>query len=241
MTIAGRSIVVCRATHQAMPLLEGLANLGAVAIHVPLIEVLPPLDGGAELGRAIGRSDGSTWFAFTSANGVDAVARVLDGSAPSGRIGVVGGATAERARLLGWEIDAVSVASSAAGLGASLPAVAGDRVIAPLAELAGPDLAVALEHRGITVETVTAYRTSMPDVSTEDLGRIRRGDAILVTAPSVVQRLAAVMGSAALPPLIAIGPTSAAAIEAAGWPVAGQATESSVDGLIAAVVRTLGS
>lgn len=202
---------------------------------------MPPHDDGAELRRAIGRSDASTWLAFTSANGVDAVARVLDGRLPIGRIAVVGRATADRARLLGWQINFVSPASSAAGLGASLPATFGGGVIAPLAELASSDLADALKHRGITAEVVTAYRTSTPDLSVEDLARVRQSDAVLVTAPSVIQRLAAAIGSAELPPLIAIGPTSAAAIESADRPVAAQADEPSVDGLIAAAMRTLKS
>ena len=238
MTIAGRSIVVCRANHQAAPLLERLASLGAVAVHVPLIEVVAPEDGGAELRRVLETVDAETWLAFTSANGVDAVASVLEGRPPHGRVAVVGGATADRARAFGWEIDFVSPTATAAGLGTALPARG--RVIAPVAELASSDLVDGLRLRSIDVETVTAYRTVAPVISPVDRQRIIDADAVMVTAPSVIQRLAGLVDPTLLPRLIAIGPTSAAAVLATGLDVADQADRPSVDGLIDAVVRTLG-
>lgn len=241
MTIAGRSIVVCRATRQAGPLLERLAEGGGLPVHVPLIETIEPSDGGVELRRVIDSADPSTWLAFTSANGVDAVASALAGQVPATRIAVVGVATAERARSLGWTTAHVSSAATAVGLAASLPAEPGERVIAPLAELASTDLVDGLRMRGVVVDVVTAYRTITPDVSAADLTSIASSDVVLVTAPSVINRLVNLMDAADLPPLVAIGSTSAAAIEAAGLVVAAQANEPSVDGLIDAVVRTLGS
>jgi len=238
VTIAGRSIVVCRASHQAAPLLDRLTALGAAAVHVPLIEVAAPQDGGAELLRLVDAVSGDGWLAFTSANGVDSVGLVLDGRVPQGRIAVVGGATAERAQALGWPVDFVAPVATAAGLGASLPA--GEPVLAVLAELASSDLVDGLELRGIEVEAVTGYRTVMPDVSSVDLQRVLQSDAALVTAPSVVQRLTTLVDPTLLPPLVAIGPTSAAAIVSLGLDVADQASEPTVDGLIAAVMRTLG-
>ncbi len=237
MTIAGRSIVVCRATHQAAPLLDRLAGLGAVPVHVPLIWVVPPPDGGAELRRRVQAVDASTWLAFTSANGIDAVSGVLEGRPPRGRIAVVGGATADRARMLGWQVDFVSPVATAAGLGAALPV--GDTVLAPLAELASNELVDGLELRGIDVRAVIAYRTVTPDLSPVDRQRLLASDAVLVTAPSVIRRLTSLVDASLLPPLVAIGPTSAAAIVGAGLEVADQAREPTVDGLIAAVVRTL--
>jgi len=113
-------------------------------------------------------------------------------------------------------------------------------VLAVLAELASSDLVDGLELRGIEVEAVTGYRTVMPDVSSVDLQRVLQSDAALVTAPSVVQRLTTLVDPTLLPPLVAIGPTSAAAIVSLGLDVADQASEPTVDGLIAAVMRTLG-
>lgn len=239
MTLAGRSVAVCRAAHQAAPLLDRLTQAGATPVHVPLIEVVPPTDDGAELHRLVSAADATTWLTFTSANGVDAVARVLEGAAPAGRVAVVGGATAESVTAHGWEISWVAPIGTGAALGASLPVEAGERVLAPLAELASDDLVDALAERDIVVETVTAYRTVTPDISPADRDRIAQSDVVLVTAPSVISRLVSVMGDRALPPLVAIGPTSAAAIVELGLTVADVADEPGVDGLIAAAVRTL--
>ena len=242
MTIAGRSVVVCRATHQATPLLERLASLGAIPVHVPLIEVVAPLDGGDELRRLLRAADEATWLAFTSANSVDAVAAALEGEPLISRVAAVGGATSDRARSLGWPVDHVPVVATATGLATSLPA--GGRVIAPLGELASSDLVDGLRSRGIEVEAVTAYRTTTPDVSPVDTQRVIDSDAVLVTAPSVIRRLmhlveVAAFDASKLPPLVAIGPTSSAAIRQAGLVVADEATHPSMDGLIDAVVRTL--
>lgn len=240
MTLAGRSIVVCRATHQAGPLLARLGELEADPVHVPLIEVAPPVDGGAELQRVLDCADDRTWCCFTSTNAVDAVAGALDGDVLTGRIAVVGRATADHVRSLGWNVDAIAEVPSAAGLGASLPGGAGDRAIAPVAELASNDLAEGLRARGFDVEVVVAYRTVTPEITTEDIERIVASDVVLVTSPSVIHRLATLLPIDALPLLVAIGPTSAAAVEAEGGSVAAVADEPSVDGLIGAAVRTLG-
>lgn len=239
MKLTGCSVVVCRATHQSVSLLQRLQDLGAETVHVPLIEIVPPVDRGDELRLVMARAEHDDWLALTSANAVDAVSWVLDGQPPALRVAVVGRATAERASSIGWTVDAVSPEPTAAGLGAWLPVETGDRVVAPLAEIASSDLADALRSRGIDVEVVTAYRSVTPAVSTEDIRRIVAADTVLVTAPSVIERLSTLTPVADLPPLIAIGPTSAAAVEAHGVPLAGLASEPSVDGLIDAVVRTL--
>ena len=244
MKLAGRSVVVCRATHQAGPLLDALAEVGATAVHVPLIEVVAPSDGGAALRDAIERADIDTWWCFTSSNAVDAVAGVTRATnetdaAPTGRTAVVGGATADRVAAHGWPVDVVGAEPTARGLGQSLAVEAHQRVIAPLAELASDDLADAFHARGLAAEVVIAYRTITPDVGPVDLQRVLDSDAVLVTSPSVIRRLVGFIGERALPALIAIGPTSAAAIEAEGLEVAGQADEPSVTSLIDAVVRTL--
>lgn len=247
MNLTGRSVVVCRAPHQAGPLVEALTEDGADVVHVPLIDVVGAADEGAALRRAIRDAGPDTWWCFTSSNAVDAVAAAIGGQldsgdqhpSPTGRLAVVGGATADRVRSLGWTVDAVAAEPTARGLGRSLPVAPGDRVIAPVAELASNDLADALRARGAVVEVITAYRTVTPTVSPTEIERVVSSDLVLVTSPSVIRRLTALVGDRSLPSLIAIGPTSAAAIEAAGHPVAERADEPTVAGLISAALRTL--
>lgn len=268
MRLDGRRLVVCRALHQAGPLIAAIEAEGAVPIHVPLIEVVPPLDDGAELRRALSSADRSTWVAVTSANGVDAVAHTLARSVDplartreldppeSGvrtpdlrahtlaaqrewRLAVVGRATSARAAEWTLGVDFESPEASAAGLARSLPVGPGERVIAAVAELAGPDLPAILRHRGVDVEVVTAYRTTAPEISAADRRRIIDADLVLATSPSVVERLQSSIDRGDLPPLIAIGDTTAAAIEATGLRVFETATTPSIDGLIDAAVRSL--
>jgi uroporphyrinogen-III synthase len=252
MRLDGRRIVVCRAHHQAGPLLAAIAAEGAEPIHVPLIEVVPPLDGGAALAAALSNADQSTWVAVTSANGVDAVARTFSRSTHdsdsehaspeqdrSWRLAVVGRSTASRAEAWALGVDFESPEPSAAGLARSLPVSEGERVIAAVAELAGPDLPSILGDRGIEVEVVVAYRTVVPEISADDHRRIVDADLVFVTSPSVVERLQSSIGGPNLPPLVAIGSTTSAAMVANGLPVAETATSPSIDALIDAAVRSL--
>lgn len=239
MTLAGRHVVVCRATRQSGPLLDAIDRAGGIAVHVPLIEVMPPEDGGDGLRRALEVADQDTWLAVTSANGIDAVAAAAAGLEKPWHLGVVGRATSARAVDRGLVVDFRSPEVSADGLGRTLPVDAGQRVVAAVAELASDDLSAALRHRGIEVDVVTAYRTTAPEISPDDIDRIRSADLVLVTAPSVVERLLERLAPAELPAMVAIGASTAAAIRARGLTVGATADEPSTGGLIAAAVRTL--
>ena len=63
--LAGRRVVVTRASEQAGDLVERLVVLGAQPVEVPLIEIIDPPDGGAALRDAV---DGAVdWIVVTSA------------------------------------------------------------------------------------------------------------------------------------------------------------------------------
>ena len=91
--LAGRRVVVTRATEQAGDLVERLQILGAEPIEVPLIAVVDASDGGAALRAAL--DPPPEWIVVTSANGA---ARVLDAmpdpNRASSRFAVVGPMTA---------------------------------------------------------------------------------------------------------------------------------------------------
>ncbi|MGD0154503.1 MAG: uroporphyrinogen-III synthase [Terracidiphilus sp.] len=112
LPLAGRRVLVTRAAHQAGKLSEGLRELGAEPVEIPMLEIQPPesLD---PLDRAI-RSLGSyDWLILTSANTV----RALEGRAQalglqlaaSDRLQVaaVGEATAQAARRAGLPVAVV--------------------------------------------------------------------------------------------------------------------------------------
>lgn len=239
MTLVGANVVVCRAEDQAGPLLDALHAAGAQPLHLPLIEIVPPADDGQALANRLADADGVDWLAITSSNAVRAVDLALDGRRPEPAIAVVGRATADAVAERGWSVAFTPTQQTASGLAAELPVEPGARILAPMAEDARPDLVDGLTARGVRVEVVVAYRNRAPVVSPDQLAGLRRADALTVTSPSTIDRLVGLIDAAELPPLVAIGPTSAAAIEAHGLVVAAIADHPSVDGLIAALTRTL--
>src|SRR5262249_8918071 len=72
----GKRILVTRPRHQASDLLRRLEQLGAVAVNLPVIDVLEPADWNA-VDSALGNLSRYDWLVFTSANGVHAFIRRL--------------------------------------------------------------------------------------------------------------------------------------------------------------------
>ena len=104
--LAGRRVVVTRATEQAGDLVERLQILGAEPIEVPLIAVVDASDGGAALRAAL--DPPPDWIVVTSANGA---ARVLDAmpdpNRASSRFAVVGPMTASVLERAGVQPDLI--------------------------------------------------------------------------------------------------------------------------------------
>ena len=84
-----------------------LAEAGADVVHVPLIEIAEPLDGGAELQALLHALDGVDWVVVTSRHGAALVGDALAGR-PAIRIAAVG--RAPRTRSSDW-LDARSTSS----------------------------------------------------------------------------------------------------------------------------------
>ena len=71
--LEGKSVVVTRASHQNLRLIQALTSAGAEVIVAPAIAVVPPLDGGQPLDDALIRLERFSWIAFTSTNSVSAL------------------------------------------------------------------------------------------------------------------------------------------------------------------------
>lgn len=250
LPLRGRSILVCRPAGRADSLISALVDLGALVVHLPLIEVVPPVDGDA-LSAAIGRLARYDWVAFTSAHSVETIGRALIDHDPAfawpagTSIAVVGAATGQAVGAEGWQVDFMAAEFTGRELGRSLPFVESGperpRILLPLAELAGPDLRDELVGRGANVDVVTAYRTITPDVGPTEIEDAVAAEAVLFTSGSTVDRLVGLLGRERVPPvIIAIGPSTAAAAERLGLAVADIADPHDLDGLISATLRTLG-
>jgi uroporphyrinogen III methyltransferase/synthase len=205
-------------------------------VEVPTIEFAPPADGGAALAGATEHLDTYDWVVFTSAN---AVARVLDLVPDARRFGrariaAVGIATAAMMRDHRVSADLVPDQFVAEALVAAMPDGPG-RVLFPRAAGARDVIPDGLRAKGWHVDVVDAYQTL---AVVPDLAMVRAADAILFTSASTVTGF----GPESVPPVVAcIGPITAGTAERAGIHVDVVAESSTLESLVDAVARRLGS
>jgi uroporphyrinogen III methyltransferase / synthase len=250
----GRTVVVPRTRQQAGELSARLRALGARPVEAPTIAIEPTADPGA-LAAAVRRlRDGAySWVAFTSANGVAAVADVVAVQGGDARwfagaqLAAVGTGTAQALADRGLVPDLVPEPFTTRGLGAALAVAAGqvDRpVLLPRADLATDALVQVLGGAGVPLEEVEAYRT----VPAEGLAtEVREGlldgsvDAVALGSSSTARNLVGLLGGRPHPAVrvVSIGPVTSATCRELGLEVAAEADPHDLDGLAAAVVRAL--
>jgi len=255
--LSGRRVLVTRARAQASGLRERLRRLGAEAVELPVIAV-EPLAERAELERALARlgepHPGRRYAVFTSANAVHLVWESLEATGGDARrfagvqIVAIGPETAAalaahglRADLVPGEFVAEAVADMMIAAG-----VDGARVWLPRAAQARNILPDRLRQAGADVDVLPLYRTVIPEDTT---GRLRdeleRGaiDAVTFTSSSTVANFVVALDGAAFPAgaiAACIGPVTARAAEAAGFPVAVVAAEYTTAGLATALAAYFG-
>ncbi|MGN6755667.1 MAG: uroporphyrinogen-III synthase [Thermomicrobiales bacterium] len=260
LPLAGRRIVVTRASDGAGELAGQLERLGAEPVLCPTIAVAPP-ETYAPLDAALRRAGEFAWIVVTSANGVAALLARLaalgcDGATLAGvRLAAVGPATAAALGEAGLAAF-VPATHTAAAIAAGLGDLAGQQVLLPLADIAPDTLADELRARGAIVERVTAYRT-IPDTGPmgEAVARLLCAnaiDALTFTSGSTVRALldrlawaeldvADLIAQGQWPATVCIGPTTAQVARECGLPVAAVAAEHTLDGLIAALCQFFGA
>ncbi len=219
-----------------------LRDRGADVVHVPLIEVVDPSDGGAALSAALAEPSDIDWVMVTSAAGAERVAAELTpATAAAVRIGAVGSATAERFdELIGRPADLVPDRQVAAALAAAfveLEHPGPQRVLVAQADRAGGDLVDGLRAGGHDVHVVTAYRTRLRTPTAEERVRLADSDAVLFASGSAASSWASALGAeavvAAPPIVVAIGPSTAAVARDNGLKVSAVAADHSVPGIVA--------
>ncbi len=219
--LAGRRIAVTRAADRSDELLDALGALGATVVLVPLLRVDPI--------ETVGPIPVSDWLLLPSANAARA-ARRLGVDRAGSAVGVVGPATA---RAWGGPVAIEAHPATAAALVEALPPGPG-RVLVVQGDRARPDLVDGARAKGWTVEALVAYRTVglLPDATQCDA--LRDADAVTFASPSAVEACR----DAGIRPggiVVVIGPTTAAAVRAAGWGEPVVASPHTAAGLTAAV------
>ncbi len=252
----GRRIVVTRSREQARDLVEGLENLGALAIEAPSFRLAPPEDPEA-VDRAAASVDGYDWVVFESANAVarffSALTRGPRDLRAFGKVSVcaIGASTAESVTKQGIKPDIVipefRVESIADALGAKSSLV-DQRVLIVRPDHLRDVLAEDLSGRGARVTDLVAYRTvpeSADSPVVQDLYRMlldNRIDAVTFTNPTAVRVFASLIGKEQVADLLntttvaAIGPVTAAAATELGIKATLVPVDYTVDGLLATLV-----
>lgn len=227
-------IAVTRADRGALA--DRLIELGHDVVHVPLIAVGTPTDGGAGLRDALGRLDDFRWLVVTSTNGARAVGADAARHADV-RLAAVGAGTAGvLADLAGRPVDLVPDVERAEGLVAAWPAGDSGPALLALADRAAPTLADGLRARGVTIEVVDAYRTTLRTPDADQIEALAGADVIVLASGSAAESLAALPIATGDRRIVAIGPTTAAAAERVGLAVAAVAASPHDTDVLAAVL-----
>ena len=254
--LAGRNILITRASDQTESLVRELEARGAKPVLQPMIAFHPPTDFGP-LDRALRDLRSFDWLLLTSANAVRAL---LDRSQSLGvdvlnsfnavRIAAVGPVTAEAARRAGMPVSRVATKHHGLALAEEFSAdFARKRILLPRSNLASSDLPDALRQLGAQVTEIIAYRTFAVEPEGEGQNQFSSGnlEAILFFSPSAVRNFLnwdEAKGSRVLRSMsdlsrktvvVAVGPVTATALREAGLRNIVQAQNTTVPAVIEAL------
>jgi uroporphyrinogen III methyltransferase/synthase len=249
-------VVVTRARDQAEPLSARLRERGAEVLEVPCIKIAPPSQP-EPLAEALAGLGSYDWLIFTSANGVTAFFEQFFHAYEDlrclglVRLAAVGPATAARLRELHLKVDLVPpeyVARDIVREMAREGSLENLRILLLRAEVANPELPRLLEDAGAIVDDIACYRT------VAETGDWNGAAARLVAEGA--EWLTFASGSAArhfherfnLPALRArfpalrvasIGPETSKVLTDLGCTVEVEAAPHTIEGLVAALERTV--
>lgn len=238
--LAGRRVLVTRALEDAGAWADRLAALGADPVILPCIrtEVLDDAATRAALSAAL---NGAAWLCILSPRGAEAVARLAGPLAPAIRIAVIGSATARAAAAMLGREAYVAQGGTSRALGEELLRElqmdgGAPRVVVASARGGRTDAEDALGLGGVSVTRVDVYRTIAASRGTarRDLAVEGIGD-VLLASPSAVEGLLNQAAVRVATRLFTIGPTTSAAVVAAGLSVSGEATHPDLDSLVEAM------
>lgn len=245
-----RETVVLTASSGAFAgLAEALRDAPVAVVERPLVSFRPPADWG-QLDAALARKSRYRSLALTSPRAAEAVVQRIRASSIDWDEGVspttwaVGAATAA---ALGAALGPVrrpdrppALESSAGGVlaHAMLESRAGSPVLFPCGERHRNELPTRLREAGIEVDEVVCYRAVLAS-SQEAREALVDSSVVVVASPRVVELLADACPAATRPRLVAIGPTTAASAQAAGWLPVAVAEEPSTKALASAITGLL--
>lgn len=224
--LAGKTIVITRARHQAPPLAALIREFGGIPALYPCLEIALPADA-SWLDAGLRRLGEFDWLALCSGNAVWAIAeraRALGSELDLDqlKIATLGPATeSELRRHFSRRADFLPRSISAESLARELPLRPGDRLLLPQSDLADAQTAAALRERGASVEAVTAYRTGIGRGGVDLPNLIEKGNiaAISFASPSALRyfRQRCPLEETLRLPALCLGPGTASAARELGF------------------------
>jgi uroporphyrinogen-III synthase len=251
--LAGTRILVGRARHQAGSLSAGLRGLGANVIEIPFIEIRQPSKF-QPLDNALKNLKAYDWLILTSANGVEAMwnrvrkLRILRKNLKHLQIAAIGPATKKAIVKHGLKVKMVPEEYVAESVVKGLhDKVKDKRVLLVRAKVARDVIPDELRTAGALVDVVEAYETVAPEKSRARLRALmknakRRPHVVTFTSSSTARNFTELLGntggarSLKNVKFASIGPVTSATLRELGLPVAIEAREFTMGGLIRAIV-----
>ncbi len=242
LSLKGRRIVITRAAHQAESLAAPLRDFGAEVIFLPVIAIGPPADPRPLREAARRAAEGEyDWIIFTSTNAVEAIAPLLP-ICP--RIAAIGPATRRAAEQHGFPVTLTPEQYNAESLVESFgrERLEGRRILIPSSAIARDTVPLTLANRGAHVDVVEAYRNVIPPDAAPRAAEVFRDPLphwVTFASPSAVNNLIELTGPRALQTvkIAVIGPTTSECALQHGLTVTAEASPSTVEGLVQAIVK----
>lgn len=261
--LSGSCILITRQADDNQALQDRIEAAGGMSLVIPLIRIGPPRDRTA-LEHARTSLDAFDWIALTSRHGARALLEGVVRREKRPRIAAVGGATAAEAQALGWTADLVAGGQGGEALAdlliGTVPAgeLRDARILHPCSNLAAPTLAERLASAGATVTRAEVYETRPPgDAERQDLlAHLAWINGAIFASPSAVKHFQEMVGrresgsgptspATARPATpqatwacAAIGTTTRAALEEAGFAHVTVAERPDAEGLFAALAES---
>lgn len=249
--LAGTRILVGRARHQAGSLSSSLRGLGAAVVEIPFIEIQSPKSY-QPLDDALKNIKSYQWLILTSANGVEAMwkrlrrLRIPASALKKIQIAAIGPATKAALVKHGLKVKMVPKEYVAESVVEGLREKVKDKwVLLVRAKVARDVIPEELRKAGAHVDVIEAYETLVPEKSRARLRALmkssRRPHIVTFTSSSTAKNFAELLGDSSNGALedvecASIGPVTSATLRELRMPVAIEAREFTMGGLIRAIV-----
>ena len=252
--LAGRRVLVTRASGQSFALAQPLRELGAEVIEIPTIEIRSA-GSSAALDHALIKIDHYDTLILTSVNGVERLFERYN------RLGLpiedmqhllvvaIGPATAREIQSEGLGVSIVPEKYVAESVIEALRGkiFKGSRVLLVRAKVARDVLPDELRKAGAQVDVIEAYETVVPDGAAERLNKVfanaaTRPHIVTFTSSSTATNFLALLREELHPSLhdvclASIGPVTSATLTNAGFAPTVEAREYTMGGLVEAIAR----